>query len=98
MRSDYSSPVVTQRYQNRLTANSQPDDEKVVDYSHLDIVAEVERITGVTLKHESKNQYSARCPFPNCTSQHNAFLVWDRAILEETSSGKRQRHFYCRRC
>lgn len=101
---NWSAPAVTLssgRRPARPTTGRDPgqEDEKQVDYSHLDIVAEVERITGCSLKRVSrKGVYAARCPFPGCPSQHDAFTVWDIPALGIRANGKPEVHFWCRRC
>src|SRR5437879_4159799 len=100
MRTDYSQP--SRALQPRRSASSwrqdEQEEEKQVDYSHLSIVAEVTRITNCSLKHETKDEYSGRCPFPHCTSRKDGFRVWERTTLGLTRDGKREKHFWCRRC
>lgn len=101
MRKDYSAPVITGRPARSTQKGGQQaeQEEKQVDYSHLDIIAEVERITGCSLSKVSrKGVYSARCPFPGCPSMHDAFTVWDIPILGKRENGKPEVHFWCRRC
>ena len=102
MRKDYSEPVVTFRPARATFTHAgqgEQDEEKQVDYSHLDIIAEVEQITGCSLKRVSrKGVYSGRCPFPGCPSLHDAFTVWDIPILGTRGNGKAEVHFWCRRC
>lgn len=71
-----------------------------MDYSHLDIIAEVERITGRRLVRHTRtsSKYHCACPFPDCTSKNDAFTVWDRSQLEERGNGRRETHFWCGRC
>lgn len=101
---NWSAPAVTlssgRRSASPTTGRGDPgqEEEKQVDYSHLDIVAEVERITGCSLHHVTKNEYDSRCPFPGCPSMNNAFKVWDRPVLDTRSNGIREKHFWCRRC
>jgi hypothetical protein len=78
----------------------EPDEEKQVDYSHLDIIAEVERIIERRLIRHTRTsgKYHCACPFPDCTSKHDAFTVWDRPQLEERGDGRREVHFWCGRC
>lgn len=102
MRRDYSAPVTMPRSSRTTIKSSQrgqkATDEKQVDYSHLDIVAEIERLTGCSLRHVSKAEYAGRCPFPGCPSMNDGFRVWDRPELDLTRDGKREKHFWCRRC
>src|SRR5258708_7906181 len=104
MKQDYSAPVVTvgaglRQPPSQTGRSGQSDgEEKQVNYAHLDIVAEVERITSCSLHHVTKAEYDGRCPFPGCPSLNNAFKVWDRPVLEERSNGNREVHFWCRRC
>src|SRR5579859_1536082 len=95
---NWSAPAITFTTGRRSARLADQQEDKQVDYSHLDIVAEVERITGCSFKHVSKDEYSARCPFPGCTSQNDGFRVWDRAVLDWTRDNKREKHFWCRRC
>lgn len=98
MKKDYSAPIASARTSRFQKAGTQGKEEKQVDYSHLDIVSEVERLTGCSLHHVSRAEYAGRCPFPGCPSLNDAFRVWDRAVLDETREGKREKHFWCRRC
>jgi hypothetical protein len=99
---NWSAPAVTlHRSRPGRRQNDQGEqEEKQVDYSHLDIVAEVERIIGRSLKRHTRTtgKYNCQCPFPDCTSKNDAFTVWDRPILEERGSGRREVHFWCGRC
>lgn len=102
MRQDYSTPVVAPRSARSALAGktTQPDDEKQVDYGHLDIIAEAERIIERRLVQHTRisGKYHCACPFPDCTSKHDAFTVWDRPRLEERGDGRREVHFWCGRC
>jgi hypothetical protein len=106
MRKDYSMPVVTPRpvrssSNGRQDASQgEPEEEKQVDYSHLDIIAEAERIIERRLVRHTRTsgKYHCACPFPDCTSKQDAFTVWDRSILEERGDGRREVHFWCGRC
>ncbi|HVU71252.1 MAG TPA: toprim domain-containing protein, partial [Ktedonobacteraceae bacterium] len=71
-----------------------------MDYSHLDIIAEVERIIDRRLIRHTRTsgKYHCACPFPDCTSKNDAFTVWDRPVLEERGDGRREVHFWCSRC
>jgi 5S rRNA maturation endonuclease (ribonuclease M5) len=102
MRHDYSTPVVGSRLtrSTRTSQQGEPDEEKQVDYSHLDIIAEVERIIERRLIRHTRTsgKYHCACPFPDCTSKHDAFTVWDRSQLEARGDGRREVHFWCGRC
>lgn len=94
--SRYSAPVTPGSIgKYSKTAKSETSEPKRVDYAHLDIIAEVERITGCMLRRHTRTtgQYTCACPFTGCASRHDAFLVFDRTELEEG-----QVHFWCRRC
>jgi hypothetical protein len=102
MRTDYSKPVVM-RWPTRSAAPSlqgEPEEEQPVDYSHLDIIAEVERIIERRLVRHTRTsgKWHCACPFPDCKSLHDAFTVWDRSVLQERSDGRREVHFWCGRC
>ncbi len=95
---DYSAPAYFAPGRRAARPPGDQENEKQVDYSHLDIVAEVERITGCSLHHVTKIEYNGRCPFPGCASRKDAFKVWDRPVLGVLSNGIREKHFWCRRC
>src|SRR5579885_2236686 len=102
MRTDYSKPVVMP-WPTRSAAPSlqgEPEEEQPVDYSHLDIIAEVERIIERRLVRHTRTsgKWHCACPFPDCTSLHDAFTVWDRPVLQERRDGRREVHFWCGRC
>ncbi|HET8842114.1 MAG TPA: toprim domain-containing protein, partial [Ktedonobacteraceae bacterium] len=96
----YSSPVLSPTRGHQTINQPEQDEAKQVDYSHLDIVAEVERIIGRSLRRHTRSsgKYHCACPFPDCTSKHDAFTVWERPILEERSDGRQEVHFWCGRC
>ncbi len=97
MRKDYSAPVITARPAHSTQKGGQQGEQekKRVDYSHLDIVAEVERIIERRLVRHTRTsgKYKCACPFPGCSSKQDAFLVFDRPVLEES-----EKHFWCNRC
>lgn len=69
------------------------------DYRLIDIVAVIEREGGIRLRPKTRRgEYCGRCPFPDCSSREDGFLVWDRIALEERADGSREKHFWCRRC
>ncbi|HET8844590.1 MAG TPA: toprim domain-containing protein, partial [Ktedonobacteraceae bacterium] len=102
MRTDYSQP--SRSLQSRRSVSNRPQDEpeeeKPVDYSHLDIITEAERIIERRLVRHTRTsgKWHCACPFPDCTSKNDAFTVWDRPVLEERRDGKREVHFWCGRC
>lgn len=106
MRNDYSSPVLTARPTRsafpgrREIRSGEPEEDKQVDYSHLDVIAEVERIIERRLVRHTRTsgKYHCACPFPDCTSKQDAFTVWDRPVLDERGNGRREVHFWCGRC
>jgi Toprim-like/CHC2 zinc finger len=64
-----------------------------LDFSSLDIPAEVERHTSTRLHPTSRSgkQFSGACPYDDCSVDENGFTVW----RELTDRG---RHYYCRGC
>jgi hypothetical protein len=107
MRKDYSTPVVLSRsvrpiatQRRQAVGQEEPEEEKQVDYSHLDIVAEAERIIERRLIRHTRTsgKYHCACPFPDCTSKQDAFTVWDRPVLEQRGDGRHEVHFWCGRC
>lgn len=64
-----------------------------LDFSRLDIVAEVERHTSTRLRPASPSgkQWIGACPFDDCSGDDDGFMVWP----ELTS---RNCHYYCRTC
>ncbi len=102
MRTDYSTPGVTPQSSRSAIPRLQDksDEEKQVYYSHLDIIAETERIIERRLIRHTRTsgKYHCACPFPDCTSKQDAFTVWDRPVLEERGNGRREVHFWCGRC
>ena len=101
MRKDYSAPVVVPRpvrsaaTERQAVGQEGSEEEKQVDYSHLDIIAEAERIIERRLVRHTRTsgKYHCACPFPDCTSKQDAFTVWDRPVLEERGDGRREVHF-----
>lgn len=101
MKQNYSAPVIQSRSTRGplpgrgIPGQGQTEEKKRIDYSHLDIIAEAERIIGSSLKRHTRTsgKYTCQCPFPECSSKHDAFLVFDRPELEEG-----QVHFWCNRC
>jgi len=64
-----------------------------LDFSILDIPAEVERHTSTRLHPTSRSgkQFSGACPYDDCSVDTDGFTVW----RELTNRG---RHYYCRGC
>lgn len=97
MRKDYSAPVVTTRPARSTQKGGQQaeQEKKRVDYTHLDIIAEAERIIERRLVRHTRTsgKYKCQCPFDGCSSKQDAFLVYDRPELEEG-----QVHYWCNRC
>lgn len=64
-----------------------------LDFSSLDIPAEVERHTSTRLHPTSRSgkQFSGACPYDDCSVDTDGFMVWS----ELTDRG---RHYYCRGC
>jgi DNA primase len=64
-----------------------------LDFSILDIPAEVERHTSTRLHPTSRSgkQFSGACPYDDCSVDTDGFTVWQ----ELTDRG---RHYYCRGC
>src|SRR5258707_7186716 len=99
MMDNFSAPAVSLKQPVRtgqFSAGSQGGQEKKrLDYTHLDIIAEAERIIDRRLVPHTKTsgKFKCQCPFKDCSSTKDAFLVFDRPELEEG-----QVHFWCNRC
>ncbi len=101
---NFSAPAVTLKTgrtgpfagnQSEPVSSSPGEPKKRLDYTHLDIIAVAERVTGRSLKQHTKTsgKFTCQCPFEGCTSKNDAFLVFDRPELEEG-----QVHWWCNAC
>lgn len=63
-----------------------------IDFSRLDIVAEIEQHTSTRLRPGSRSgkQFMGACPYDDCSVDTDGFIVWPGA-----PNGN---HFYCRGC
>src|SRR5438270_2134987 len=66
---------------------------KRLDFSSLDIIAEVERHTSTRLHPTSRTgkQFSGACPYDDCSVDTDGFTVWPHLT-------ERGCHYYCRGC
>ena len=106
MRKNYSTPAVMTRPARASQKSDSPDpEEKKVDYTGLDLRAEIERIVDEELNWngyiKASHKWHCRCPFNNsaiqdnrCTSLNDAFILWsERSVLEDG-----QAQFTCTKC
>lgn len=97
----YSKPVTYTRKQGKSSAQaSEPATKKEyapLDWTRVDVAAMIERHTSTKLSGKGHHtQLVGACPFDDCTSDTDGFIVWPNG--SNRSTDKSVIHYYCRAC